>query len=256
MRRALDVVLDPELDEPITDLGFVRSVDDRRGRRRGGAPAPAHVVLLAELRLPDGVRRARTPSTALAGRRPGGRRARRPPRLRPHQPRAGRRRRATAAPSGTRPRGPRGAAGDVPAQGAHRGDGAVADGAAARRDREPRARTTSATVRLADLPAGHDHRGAAAAAGRRSVWPTTPDVARARRPRGPGYAADDVPLRLRLARSHPHLHRRQRALLPRSAPHPLPRARRPTRPTGPTARPAAGSTGRSSPSPPLKEPQP
>ncbi len=27
VRRALDVVLDPELDEPITDLGFVRSVD-------------------------------------------------------------------------------------------------------------------------------------------------------------------------------------------------------------------------------------
>ncbi|EYR63981.1 metal-sulfur cluster biosynthetic enzyme [Actinotalea ferrariae CF5-4] len=27
VRRALDVVMDPELDEPITDLGFVRSVD-------------------------------------------------------------------------------------------------------------------------------------------------------------------------------------------------------------------------------------
>ena len=26
VRRALDVVIDPELDEPITDLGFVRSV--------------------------------------------------------------------------------------------------------------------------------------------------------------------------------------------------------------------------------------
>ncbi|WP_235530696.1 iron-sulfur cluster assembly protein, partial [Phycicoccus sp. Root563] len=27
VRRALDTVIDPELDEPVTDLGFVRSVD-------------------------------------------------------------------------------------------------------------------------------------------------------------------------------------------------------------------------------------
>jgi metal-sulfur cluster biosynthetic enzyme len=32
VRRALDVVIDPELDEPITDLGFVRSVAIQDGR--------------------------------------------------------------------------------------------------------------------------------------------------------------------------------------------------------------------------------
>jgi metal-sulfur cluster biosynthetic enzyme len=44
IRRALDVVLDPELDEPITDLGFVRSVEVT------GSLASAEVVL--HLRLP------------------------------------------------------------------------------------------------------------------------------------------------------------------------------------------------------------
>ena len=32
VRRALDMVIDPELDEPITDLGFVRSVEISAGR--------------------------------------------------------------------------------------------------------------------------------------------------------------------------------------------------------------------------------
>ncbi|KAA9160269.1 iron-sulfur cluster assembly protein [Amycolatopsis acidicola] len=31
LRRALDTVVDPELDEPITDLGFVRSLEERDG---------------------------------------------------------------------------------------------------------------------------------------------------------------------------------------------------------------------------------
>ncbi|MDF2049376.1 iron-sulfur cluster assembly protein, partial [Arthrobacter sp. Cr_A7] len=31
IRRALDSVIDPELDEPITDLGFVRSLQVRAG---------------------------------------------------------------------------------------------------------------------------------------------------------------------------------------------------------------------------------
>lgn len=44
IRRALGAVLDPELDEPITDLGFVRSVDVT------GSPSGTEVVL--HLRLP------------------------------------------------------------------------------------------------------------------------------------------------------------------------------------------------------------
>lgn len=43
VRRAMDVVIDPELDEPITDLGFVRSVEV-------GAGGPTDVTV--HLRLP------------------------------------------------------------------------------------------------------------------------------------------------------------------------------------------------------------
>ena len=50
VRRALDVVLDPELDEPITDLGFVRSV------------ALDHERLEVHLRLPRAFRSARRAS--------------------------------------------------------------------------------------------------------------------------------------------------------------------------------------------------
>ena len=48
VRQALDAVLDPELDEPITDLGFVRSVDVAGAA--GGAPNSA--VVTVHLRLP------------------------------------------------------------------------------------------------------------------------------------------------------------------------------------------------------------
>ncbi|MEQ4500336.1 metal-sulfur cluster assembly factor, partial [Nocardioides kribbensis] len=43
VRRAMDVVIDPELDEPITDLGFVRSVEV-------GTGGPTDVTV--HLRLP------------------------------------------------------------------------------------------------------------------------------------------------------------------------------------------------------------
>ena len=56
---ALGTVYDPELDEPITTLGFVGVVRRVRRRRRRGAPAPAHAAVRAELRLPDGRRRPR-----------------------------------------------------------------------------------------------------------------------------------------------------------------------------------------------------
>ena len=59
MLAALETVRDPELDEPITSLGFVASCTvSADGRGRGPAPA-AHVLLRAELRVPDGRRRLR-----------------------------------------------------------------------------------------------------------------------------------------------------------------------------------------------------
>ncbi len=61
---ALATVHDPELDEPITSLGFVGSCVVGRRRRRRRAPAPADAAVRAELRVPHGIRRAR-------GRAPG-----------------------------------------------------------------------------------------------------------------------------------------------------------------------------------------
>ncbi len=60
-RRRWTRSLDPELDQPITELGFVRSVslaDDGCHR----PPAAADGVLFAELRLPDGLGRLRRPA--------------------------------------------------------------------------------------------------------------------------------------------------------------------------------------------------
>ena len=65
---ALDAVRDPELDEPVTALGFVSSCTVSGGGGRAGPAAAADVLLRAELRLPDGGRRLR---------RGGGRRRRR-----------------------------------------------------------------------------------------------------------------------------------------------------------------------------------
>ena len=70
---ALGTVLDPELDEPITDLEFVVVVHRLRRRRRDGPAAAADLLLRAELLLPDGRRRLRR---GLGGARgdPGGHR--------------------------------------------------------------------------------------------------------------------------------------------------------------------------------------
>ena len=56
--EALSGVYDPELDEPITTLGFVGScvASDAGDARR--APAPAHAAVRTQLRLPHGGRRA------------------------------------------------------------------------------------------------------------------------------------------------------------------------------------------------------
>ncbi len=56
---ALETVRDPELDEPITSLGFVASCTVSGGRGRAGQAAAAHLLLRAQLRLPDGRRRLR-----------------------------------------------------------------------------------------------------------------------------------------------------------------------------------------------------
>ena len=84
---ALSTVRDPELDEPITSLGFVTARRDVRGWRRAGPAAAADLLLRAQLRLPDGGRRLRR------GRRPArgparGSGAGRPLRLRRDQRRA------------------------------------------------------------------------------------------------------------------------------------------------------------------------
>ena len=56
---ALATVRDPELDEPITALGFVASCTVSCDGPGGGPAAPAHLLLRAELRLPHGGRRLR-----------------------------------------------------------------------------------------------------------------------------------------------------------------------------------------------------
>jgi metal-sulfur cluster biosynthetic enzyme len=52
VRRSLHAVLDPELDEPITELGFVRSVLVARGAVDGGATGAAGAAVEVHLRLP------------------------------------------------------------------------------------------------------------------------------------------------------------------------------------------------------------
>ena len=127
---ALGAVMDPELDEPITTLGFVRSLVVSPGRERQGAPAAADVVLLAELRLPDGVGCERRSAASWIGR------ATWSVELDDHHDsaiiNAG-----LAADAGYRgtfgheARGePRRPAGDVSAEGPYGGDGAVPHGAA------------------------------------------------------------------------------------------------------------------------------
>ena len=67
---ALDTVRDPELDEPVTALGFVASAV---GVLRGGRERPlatAHLLLRAQLRVPHGRRRVRRGECG-AGRAPG-----------------------------------------------------------------------------------------------------------------------------------------------------------------------------------------
>ena len=65
--RRSATVYDPELDEPITTLGFVGSVRRDRRRRRRRAPAAADAAVRAELRVPDGRRRARRGLAACRG---------------------------------------------------------------------------------------------------------------------------------------------------------------------------------------------
>ena len=73
---ALDAVRDPELDEPVTSLGFVASCTVSRGRCRERPAAAADVLLRPQLRLPHGRRRVRRRQRGrgrAAGRRgPGG----------------------------------------------------------------------------------------------------------------------------------------------------------------------------------------
>ena len=66
--RALGTVYDPELDEPITTLGFVGSLRRDRRRRCVGAPAASDAAVRAELRVPDGGRRAAPRSERVPGR--------------------------------------------------------------------------------------------------------------------------------------------------------------------------------------------
>ena len=50
----LATVTDPELDEPVTDLGFVEERDGRRGRRGFHRLPPADLLVRRELCLHDG----------------------------------------------------------------------------------------------------------------------------------------------------------------------------------------------------------
>ena len=192
-------MIDPELDEPITDLGLRPFAGGDAGRGRQGAPAAADVVLLAELRLPDGLgRQGRAEQLDLDAR--GGGRARRPPRLADHQRRPGRRRRATAAPSGTRRRTDLDELRETFRRKAHtaamercltallradrdRSESTLGDGHARRPARRRRHRAL--LQRRAALGSAHGRRRAR----------------HGRRTRAAGYPPDDVPLALRRARS-------------------------------------------------------
>ena len=100
---ALGTVYDPELDEPITALRFVAACEVADDGRRERPPAPADAAVRAELRLPDGGRRARRGARAARrGRRHG--RARGPLHRRGDQRRGRGRRRLRATPSPARRR--------------------------------------------------------------------------------------------------------------------------------------------------------
>ena len=78
--RALGTVLDPELDEPITDLDFVASCTVSGDGVGVGPPPAADVLLRAQLLVPDGRRRLRRGVGGRGG-DPRGDRPGRPPRL-------------------------------------------------------------------------------------------------------------------------------------------------------------------------------
>ena len=102
--RRSGTVYDPELDEPITDARLRRLLRRVRRRRRRRAPAAAHAAVRAELRVPDGRRRARARCARLPGVGDGQRRARRPLHGRRDQRRGRARRRASPTRSRARPR--------------------------------------------------------------------------------------------------------------------------------------------------------
>ncbi len=168
------------------------------GRQRQGAPAAADVVLLAELRLSDGVgREGRSERAGLDA--TGGGRAGRPPRLRRSSTPASPPMPGIAARS-ARGRGePRRAAGDIPAQGPHRGDGALSDGAAARRPGSLRIVAGRCT---ACRPARRrEYRGAAATPPRARIVHGARRFGDGRSPWAVGIRPTQVPLALRRARS-------------------------------------------------------
>ena len=197
------------------------AVRRRPRRRRQGAPAAADVVLLAELRLPDGLGRQRRPGRAGVDARRGGR-ARRPPRLGDHQRRPGRRRRL---PGHVRARGARSRLDELRATFQRKAHTAAMErcltGLLRADPTCPRSR--SARVTLADLPAGRRH--GALLRRRAALGLPTHRALVAGRPRGPRVPPKTCRLRAAPGPVDPHLDRRQRALLPRSAAHPL-RARR------------------------------
>ena len=71
--EALGTVYDPELDEPITELGFVGSCVVTDAGRRRRAPAAADAAVRAELRVPHGLRRVLRRAPAARGARGDGR---------------------------------------------------------------------------------------------------------------------------------------------------------------------------------------
>ena len=217
---ALGTVRDPELDEPITTLGFVASCTVSPAGAGAGPAAAAHLLLRAQFRLPHGGRRLRRghrgggralgrghPRRPLrvgrdqrgrgrAGRvrrlvrRRGGRRAGRAPRHVPAQGGAGRHRPRLPP---ARRRGPHAgrAGGDDPGR-RPRVPGADPPQAPSRRSGPPRRRRRPAPHRPRDRRPG-----------RRGCHPPPPP------PRGP----------------HPYRHRGQHIHLLRHAPRPLPAGR-------------------------------
>ena len=148
---ALAEVYDPELDEPITRLGFVSSCEVSRRRRRRGRAAAADAAVRAQLRVPDGSRRAQRRAPAARGPR-GEHQARGPLHGRRDQRRARPRRRLhRCVPGRDRRRRPGRAARAVPAQGAGRApvaavrDAAEATGPPPRRSRHAASRTCPTT---------------------------------------------------------------------------------------------------------------